>query len=311
MEYFLENVIKGLSSYPKYLQSKYFYDSTGDRLFQKIMASKDYYLTRAEMEILKNKSKQIAREICGKQKTDVVEFGPGDAVKSIHLIKRMVKNKCIGHYFPIDISENIIELLKKKFEKNLPSLKTIGLHGEYFSMLNQTKIHSDNKRLVIILGANIANYTPEGTMYFLRNLESKLASGDRVLIGFDLKKDPQKILAAYNDRQGFTSRFNLNLLSRINRELNGNFKVNQFTHYRTYDPGSGACKSYLISKRKQQVSIGQHKFNFEKDEDIYMEISQKYSLEQISDLADSSGFKQMKVFTDSKNYFADVLWQKP
>lgn len=311
MEQFLNDVLKGLQSHPKFLQSKYFYDKEGDRLFQKIMASKDYYLTNSEMEILKTQKKQIANSICKKnQKLDLVEFGPGDAVKSIHLIGELVGRNCIDHYIPIDISENIIQLLEKKFMRKFPKLNFSGMNGEYLSMLSEVNTKTSNPKIVLFLGANIGNFLPEAMLYFVKKLSAELSPGDMVLIGFDLKKDPDKILAAYNDREGYTTKFNLNLLTRINRELKGNFKVSQFRHFRNYDPGTGSCKSYLISKKDQEVKIGNARIRFQKDEPIFMEISQKYELSQIEEAATAAGFVQKKVFADKKNYFADVLWQK-
>lgn len=311
MEQFLENVLTGLQSEPKFLQSKYFYDKEGDRLFQKIMASEDYYLTNSEMEILKTQKKEIADSICKKnQKLDIVEFGPGDAIKSVHLIGELVKRNCIENYFPIDISENIIQMLEKKFENEFPTLKFSGLNGEYLSMLREVDKKSSNRKIVLFLGANIGNFLPEAMLYFIRKLSAALSPGDMALIGFDLKKDPNKILRAYNDREGFTKKFNLNLLKRINRELKGDFMPSQFSHFRSYDPGSGSCKSYLISKKKQEVKIGKKKIHFEKDEPVYMEISQKYDPSHIAEAAAAADFIQKKVFKDKNNYFADVLWQK-
>lgn len=310
MNQFLKDVLKGLQASPKYLNSKYFYDKKGDELFQKIMASDEYYLTNSEMDIFQHQSREMADSILSDEDTfDVIEFGPGDAVKSMHLIKELLSRKAIAVYFPIDISENIIGLLNQKLSKQFPDLKVHGLHGEYLRMLAQTNELSKNKKLVLFLGANIGNFKFHEMPDFCKDLNGMLSKGDLILIGFDLKKSPNKILAAYNDKEGLTSEFNLNLLARINKELNADFNVNSFEHYATYDPDSGACKSFLVSLIPQDVSIDGIPIHFEKDETIFMEISQKYSVPQIDEIALQCGFTPVAHFFDREKNFVDVLWK--
>ena len=310
MEPFLRDVLKGVQSSPKYLESKYFYDKKGDELFQKIMASGEYYLTNAEMEILSRQKKEIANSVSNHhKKIDVIEFGPGDATKSAHLIKELIKRNAIATYFPIDISENIIELLNKKLSENISELNVHGLNGQYLEMLAQVNTLSTNWKLVLFLGANIGNFKFHEMIPFCKKLNGLLSKGDLILIGFDLKKNPKKILAAYNDKSGFTRKFNLNLLTRINKELNADFRVNSFEHYATYDPDSGACKSYLVSLKKQKVLIGATLIQFKKDETIFMEISQKYSVGQIDEIAKECGFEPIDSFFDKGKCFVDVLWK--
>ena len=310
MNQFLKDVLKGLQASPKYLNSKYFYDKKGDELFQKIMASDEYYLTNSEMDIFLRQSKEIADSILLEEDTfDVIEFGPGDAVKSMHLVKELLKRKAIAVYFPIDISENIIGLLNQKLSKQLPDLKVHGLHGEYLHMLAQTNKLSKNKKLVLFLGANIGNFKFQEMPGFCKELNGMLSKGDLILIGFDLKKNPKKILAAYNDKEGLTSEFNLNLLTRINKELIADFNVNSFEHYATYDPDSGACKSFLVSLMTQNIYIDGTPIHFEKNETIFMEISQKYSIDQIDEIALQCGFTPVAYFFDKEKYFVDVLWK--
>ena len=310
MNQFLTDVLKGLSTSPKYLESKYFYDKKGDELFQKIMASDEYYLTNCEMEILKEQKDKIADAVFkDEDKLDVIEFGAGDATKSIYLLKEFCKRGIIANYFPIDISENIIGMLKENIPNEIPGLNIQGLHGEYFDMLAEANRISKRKKLVLFLGANIGNFKFDAMPAFCQKLRSLLSEGDMVLIGFDLKKDPKKILAAYNDSEGITSQFNLNLLRRINRELNANFDLNQFEHYATYNPDSGACKSFLISLKEQNVCIDETTINFKKEETIFMEISQKYSVAQIDEIAVQCGFTPAAHFFDSKEYFVDVVWK--
>src|SRR6185312_9567465 len=308
MNHFLKDVLKGLQSSPKYLDSKYFYDKKGDELFQKIMACDEYYLTKAEMEIFRKQPMQIAEKVLNETKhLDVIEFGPGDAVKSVHLLKELSKRKALANYFPIDISENIIELLSEQLPKKIPGVCIKGFAGEYLKMLAVVQKFSINRKLVLFLGANIGNFKFNQMPAFCKKLRSLLSEGDLVLIGFDLKKDPKKIVAAYDDEQGFTRAFNLNLLHRINKELHANFDVKSFEHFATYDPETGACKSYLISVKKQSVTIQTEVICFEKDEPVFMEISQKYSTEQIDRITGECGFQVMAHFFDQRNYFVDVI----
>ena len=161
----------------------------------------------------------------------------------------------------------------------------------------------------MFLGSNIGNMPVKDAEGFCKVLREHLSSGDMVLIGVDLKKNPKTVLAAYNDKEGITKRFNLNLLERINRELNADFDIAQFDHYAMYDPETGACKSYLISQAAQQVKInGTENISFDKDEYIYMEISQKYAIEQVNTMAAATGFKPIDQFFDSKNWFVDAVW---
>jgi dimethylhistidine N-methyltransferase len=310
MNQFLSDVLKGLRSSPKYLFSKYFYDQKGDELFQKIMATEDYYLTNCEMEIFSKQTDAIADSLLKNDPVlDVIEFGAGDATKSTFLLKELVKRNAIETYFPVDISKNIIDFLEKKLPGELPQLNIHGLNGEYLEMLAQTNNFSTKRKLVLFLGANIGNFKFNEMPVFCKKLRGLLSPDDMVLIGFDLKKNPKKILAAYNDREGFTTQFNLNLLTRINNELNGNFDLKNFEHYATYDPESGACKSYLVSLKKQQVVIADEVTGFEENETIFMEISQKYSMQQIDETALSCGFTPFTHFFDSKKYFVDVVWK--
>ena len=308
MNQFLTDVLKGLQSEPKYLDSKYFYDKKGDELFQKIMSSEEYYLTNAEMEIFSTQQSGIADEVLkNSNQLDVIEFGPGDATKSVHLLKELADRKAIANYFPIDISKNIIGFLNETLPKKIPGVAIHGLAGEYFEMLSSVNKISSNKKLVLFLGANIGNFKFNEMPHFLQKLRSSLSEGDMVLIGFDLKKNPRKILAAYNDSEGYTKEFNLNLLSRINKELKGNFAEGNFEHYAMYDPSSGACKSYLISLKNQRVTINGIEINFEKDEPVFMEISQKYSVKEINEFAQKTDFSNNADFFDSHHYFVDVI----
>lgn len=310
MNQFLKEVIQDLSSSPKSLNSKYFYDEKGDKLFQQIMNCPEYYPTNCEKEIFRERSKDLAIALKnGFEAFDLVEMGAGDATKSSYLLQELMTMKADFTYMPIDISSTMITHLEESLPAQIPGLKVNGLNGEYFEMLEKANQISANRKVVLMLGGNIGNETKENALEFCRKIRASLQQGDVILMGFDLKKNPEIILAAYNDAAGFTRDFNLNLLVRINQELGGNFNIAQFEHFPTYDPATGACKSYLISKTNQEVVIGGHTFHFQENEFIYMEISQKYDLTEIENLAKISGFNTVGHFFDHQKWFTDTVWQ--
>ncbi|MES2278140.1 MAG: L-histidine N(alpha)-methyltransferase [Bacteroidota bacterium] len=307
---FYNDVVNGLQQTPKRLDSKYFYDAEGDKLFQQIMNCDEYYLTNCEMEIFTKQTNQIAGVMMqGGQPFDLIELGAGDATKSSHLLKNLLAQKVDFTYLPIDISGHVIASLNATLPLSLPGLKIKGLQGEYFEMLQKAAAISGNRKVVLFMGSNIGNMPVADAEAFCAELRNNLNPGDMVIIGFDLKKNPETVLAAYNDSQGITKKFNLNLLTRINRELGADFDISQFHHYAMYDPETGSCKSYLVSLKDQQVRLPDTELvHFEKDEYIYMEISQKYSLNQTEQFAIKSGFKPVTSFFDSKEWFVDAVW---
>jgi L-histidine N-alpha-methyltransferase len=306
---FLKDVFTGLTSVPKHLQSKYFYDAVGDKLFQELMACEEYYPTNCEMEIFTSQTAEICKAITADGDAfDLIELGAGDATKSAHLLKHLIDNRTDFTYLPIDISENVISYLNMTLPVTLPGINITGLNGEYFDMLKTAAAISNKRKVVMFLGSNIGNMKVEDAHSFCKELRNNLSEGDMLLIGIDLKKNPKTVLAAYNDKEGITKRFNMNLLERINRELDGDFNTGQFDHYATYDPETGACKSYLVSLADQQVKIGHETISFQQDEYIFMEISQKYAVKQTNEMAASTGFKPVNHFFDSKKWFVDAIW---
>ncbi|MDF2430960.1 MAG: L-histidine Nalpha-methyltransferase [Mucilaginibacter sp.] len=307
---FYEDVIAGLTETPKHLSSKYFYDANGDKLFQDLMNCDEYYPTYCELEIFSDKTADICKAITGNgDPFDLIELGAGDATKSAYLLKYLLDNKADFTYLPIDISSNVISYLNIALPITLPGLQIAGLNGEYFDMLEKAASISNKRKVLLFLGSNIGNMPVSEAEVFCGKLRSHLSPGDMLLVGFDLKKNPKTILAAYNDKEGITKRFNLNLLERINRELKGDFDINQFEHYPTYDPETGACKSYLVSLVDQKVSINNTAtISFLKDEYIFMEISQKFTVAQTDKMAMDSAFKPIYHFYDSKKWFTDVIW---
>ncbi|MDO3643552.1 MAG: L-histidine N(alpha)-methyltransferase [Mucilaginibacter sp.] len=306
---FYEDVICGLSSSPKFLSSMYFYDAVGDKLFQDLMACDEYYPTNCELEIFSEKTAEICEAIMGDGDAfDLIELGAGDASKSTYLLKYLLEKGADFSYLPIDISSNTISYLNITLPVTLPNLQMTGLNGEYFDMLKKASVISNKRKVVMFLGSNIGNMPLDVATQFCADVRSHLSAGDMMLIGVDLKKNPATVLAAYNDKEGITKRFNLNMLERINRELGGDFDVSQFEHYPTYDPETGACKSYLISLRDQTVSIQGKSIFFAKDEYIFMEISQKFTVAEIDNMALTASFKPAVHFFDSKHWFTDAIW---
>ena len=310
MDDFLTDVWRGLNAEPKYLQSKYFYDEKGDALFKEIMACPEYYLTRCELEIFSDQSNEISRFIMNDlQSFDLVELGPGDATKSVYLLDALMTNKADFTYYPIDISEHVIAGLEASLPLRFPGIRISGLNGEYLKMLGEMKA-TGRQKVLLFLGYNIGNIPLPDTIDFLNELRFHLATGDMALIGFDLKKDPAIILAAYNDSSGITRRFNLNLLQRINDRLGADFDLARFEHQPEYDETTGSCRSYLVSRVNQSVNImGKGTIQFEKGDRIFMEVSQKYTVPQTDGFAAKAGLTPVHHFFDKKKWFLDALWR--
>ena len=273
---FANDVLIGLSQPLKWLPSKYIYDARGSRLFKKIMELPEYYLTRTEIEILESKKKEIAKEI-GDKEFNLIELGCGDGKKTKILLEQFLNNDQSLHFFPIDISEDSISEFIDCLRGQYPDLRSEGLVSDYFEGLYWLSAQNHRKNVVLFLGSNIGNFTPLKAGVFLSSLWQALNNDDLVLVGFDLRKNTDMMVKAYNDEKGITAAFNKNLLMRINRELKGNFELDQFEFYATYDVVEGAIQSYLISKIEQKVFIGELKwlFSLKAKEPIHTESSYK------------------------------------
>jgi dimethylhistidine N-methyltransferase len=309
---FAEDVRHGLSAAPKFLSSKYFYDDEGSRLFQEIMKLPEYYLTRAEFEVFSAQTKEIFAAFTRQNKSfDLIELGAGDGTKTAVLVDYFLRQNADFAYSPIDISREALDLLSAKFRAEFPRLSIRAQNGDYFSILETLKTASDRPKIILFLGSNIGNFSQTEAENFFKHLRAVMNENDLLFIGFDLQKDPRVILRAYDDASGVTAEFNLNLLRRINRELGANFDLEKFSHYAVYRPTECAARSFLISRAEQSVFIAalNQTFHFKAWEPIFMEISQKYSLEMIEDLARTSGFQVSQNFFDQQKYFVDSLWQ--
>lgn len=308
-----KDTLQGLSANPKFLLSKYFYDDAGSSIFQDIMQMPEYYLTNSEFEIFTSHKKQIADAFHdGVPGFDLIELGSGDGLKTKILLQYLVGKSVAFHYIPVDISLKANNELVQSLQSELPFLHVEAKTGDYFKEIKKLNGYSGLRKVILFLGSNIGNFSDKEINLFLGQLSAVCHQGDKVLIGFDLKKSPDLIMKAYSDPHGHTSRFNLNLLSRLNRELKADFNTSNYLYHAEYDPITGFTKSFLISCRQQSVYIAdlEQSFNFGMWEPIFMELSRKFDLQTIESLARDHGFVVEKQFTDSRNFFVDSLWVK-
>lgn len=308
---FAADIEAGLSKYPKQLSSKYFYDAVGDQLFQDIMAMPAYYLTNCEYSIFAQQKADILKAL-GDQPFELIELGAGDGTKTKVLLAHFLAEGADFTYRPIDISGNVLDQLEKACHQQFPELMVDAVEGDYNEALAQIQAEDNNRRKVLLfLGGNIGNFPLPSAQDFIIKLAKSLSPGDLLLTGFDLKKDPHIIQQAYDDPAGITAAFNLNLLSRINKELGGDFDLNKFIHWETYNPVSGEANSYIVSKEKQLVNIEQLQLSvhFAAWEAIAVEVSAKYGERDIIELAEKTGFQIVDNFIDQKAYFVDSLWE--
>ena len=311
-----DHVAHGFAQTPKSLSSKYFYDAAGSRLFQQIMALPEYYPTRTELAIFQAQGAAIVRalqagtaEAPAGQALAVVELGAGDGLKTKILLRELLAQAAAFTYVPVDISPSALDELVASLRQELPALPTEPLAAEYTAALT-TLAKRPGAKAVLFLGSNIGNFEPADQREFLQALAAPLTAADRLLVGFDLRKDPRRIRAAYDDAQGVTAEFNFNLLRRFNQELGADFQFENWQHYPDYDPSTGAMRSWLVSRRAQTVrvaALGGQAFDFAAWEAIHTENSFKFTLPQIAELAQAAGLRVVEVFQDEAGDFADVV----
>ncbi len=310
---FQDHVAEGLSAQTKFLSSRYFYDKKGDALFQQIMAMPEYYLTDSEMEIFTEQANDIisAFGMSKNQPFELIELGAGDGTKTVKLLTALEKQNYNFEYLPVDISQNALDQLKDALSSQLPKLKINPKQGEYFKVLESLLI-SDKPKVILFIGSNLGNLKDEMANKFLQSLSSYLKKDDKILLGLDLIKSVDIVLPAYNDAAGITRDFNLNLLTRINRELGGNFNVDHFSHQPEYSEKTGITKSFIKSDIAQSVTISclNKTFHFAKDELIHTEISRKYNDAILKQVLSKTNLSLIHKFTDQKKYFTDFLIKK-
>lgn len=305
-----KDTLIGLSSKPKFLLSKYLYNHRGSKIFEDIMRMPEYYLTDCEMEIFESYKKEIVSAFGkNKKKLELIELGAGNGLKTKIILSYLLDQNFDFKFIPIDISAKAVVELQHDLNCNLPDLKVDGRIGDYFQLI--ADLNGSANKVILFLGSNIGNFNPTQSHQFLHQLHTALNPGDKLLIGFDLKKDPEIILKAYNDPHGYTADFNLNLLQRINDELGAGFILNNFSHEEIYDKETGTAKSYLIAGKTHQVYIEKldKTIYFDQNEKIFMEMSQKYDQQMINSLAENSGFDVVENFRDHQSWFVNSLWR--
>ena len=304
---FAEDVRKGLSAQPKRFLPKYFYDELGSQLFEAICLLPEYYLTRAENEILARYSDDIVSSVAG-QKT-LLEMGSGSASKTRLIIEALLRRQSELLFIPVDISATALESSSRILLQSYPRLRIEAYAADYFAGLAELEKKPRPRTLALFLGSNISNFDLDEAHRFLKAMRSVLQNGDALLLGADLKKDPAILEAAYNDALGVTSAFNLNVLARINRELAGTFDLRSFQHRAFYNEELGRIEIYIESLVNQRVHIGKLdlEVEFAAGELIHTENSYKYDKAGIAQLAARTGFELSRTWLDSQERFSSNL----
>jgi dimethylhistidine N-methyltransferase len=305
---FADDVRRGLGAAPKRLFPKYFYDELGSQLFEAICLLPEYYLTRAENEILARYADEIVSAVDG-HKT-LLELGSGSASKTRRIIEALLKQQRDLLYIPIDISASALETSSRVLLQSYPSLRIKAYASDYYDGFAAIKSEDRGRTLALFLGSNIGNFDAIDARTFLRALREVLSSGDALLLGADLRKRREVLEAAYDDALGITAAFNLNLLARINREMDADFDLRAFKHYVRYDEEIGRVEVYIESLRAQTVSIGKLGMNirFDGGERIHTENSYKYDLAGLSKLAAETGFTRARTWLDKAERFSSNLF---
>lgn len=302
-----EDVRRGLTTQPKRFLPKYFYDELGSQLFEAICLLPEYYLTRAENEILQRYADEIVASVAGP--TRLIEMGSGSASKTRLLIEALLRKQTQLLFMPVDISATALENSSRILLQSYPRLNIEAYASDYFAALAELAKEQGTHTLALFLGSNISNFDPEEALKFLRALRQVLRAGDALLLGADLKKEKSVLEAAYNDALGVTAAFNLNVLARINRELGGNFDLRAFAHRAVYNEEAGRVEIYIESCCEQTVRIStlDLEVQFAAGEQIHTENSYKYNLENIDKLAAQTGFTRAQTWQDQKQQFSSNL----
>jgi dimethylhistidine N-methyltransferase len=313
---FAQDVRKGLSAEPKSLSSKYFYDNEGSRLFEQIMQLPEYYLTNAETEILEYHGFQLC-QLLGwdmEKPIEIIELGAGDGNKIKYFLDFLEKCGYDFVYRPVDISaeavKHLVDNLDGFDDGALVDVRIEPIITDY-AHINDVLLPTDKERWMFFLGSNLGNMENQQAKVFLKMITSSLKCGDKLMLGLDKAKDPETILQAYDDSQGITAAFNLNLLKRINRELGANFNLQQFKHAPNYNTELKRAESYIESLVDQEVYVRalDQSFQFTKGEKLKTEVSQKYDDAILNEITADLGLKQIGKVEDSKEQFMDVVFE--
>ena len=293
----------------KAINPKFFYDQKGSQLFEKICVLPEYYLTRTEISILKQIDGKLQSYLDGNFR--LVELGSGSSQKTRLLIDMLTRLQKHVEYFPIDISK-ILKTSSIALQSDYKKLHITGIIDNYENGLEFVKNYDGMKNLIIFLGSSFGNFDPENGIKFLQKINSSMKKGDLFLVGLDLVKDKDVLCQAYNDSQGITAQFNLNVLSRINSELGGNFDTSKFVHHVVYNENQNKIELYLRSLSKQTVEIPNADLMLEIDEDelIHTENSHKYTISQIKQMFTITGYQIKDMWNDDNRYYSLVLLSK-
>ncbi|GAC1499434.1 MAG: L-histidine N(alpha)-methyltransferase [Vulcanimicrobiaceae bacterium] len=301
---FADDVRAGLSHAPRTLPAKYFYDELGSSLFEAITLLPEYYLTRAETEILRQYGWEIVRSLQGP--FEILELGSGSAVKTRLLIEETLRVQRNLRYCPVDISPEALRASAAALVASYPNLSITGYAADYFAILGTPDLVLKRPVLALFLGSNIGNYEPLAAAKLLAAVGQSLRSGDALLIGADLKKDVRVLELAYNDPTGVTAAFNKNVLARVNRAFSGNFALNSFRHVARYDTARGAVDSFLEAISAQRCTIADLDLElaFAPGERIHTEASYKFSVPELEAIALPAGFELANTWYDSERLFS-------
>ena len=300
---FLNDVVNGLSSSKKQLSPKYFYDEAGAKIFERICTTPEYYPTRTETIILKNSAAEIARAIG--PNAALIEYGSG-ALEKVKIILNALENPLA--LAPIDISEEQLDIAAKNIQKEFPHLNVLPLPGDFTKPVKlPEELFEARKQVAFFPGSTIGNFEKADAVNFLKSVRTTIGDDGLMLIGVDLQKNRDALLKAYNDAAGVTSEFNKNILTRINRELAGNFNLNEFEHVAKYNEEHHRVEMHLKSLADQTVSISGAVFHFALDETIHTENCYKYTQASFSSLANVAGFFSISTWTDPDELFSVVL----
>ncbi len=297
---FFEDVVAGLSESPRSLPCKYFYDERGSQLFDKICELEEYYLTRAELSIMDRYSEEMADQIG--PGVMLVEYGSGSSMKTRLLLDHLCDPVA---YVPVDISREHLQRAADKLAIAYPHIEVLPVCADFTRGFHlPDSIRDATHNAVYFPGSTIGNFEPEAARAILIRIATMCGTGGGLLIGIDLQKDVDIIEAAYNDAKGVTSEFNLNLLSRINRELDGDIDVDQFEHEANYNEERGRVELQLVSQCAQEVRIGDESFTFTKGDAILTECSHKYTISGFANLGNEAGLMLRRHWTDQHERFA-------
>lgn len=299
----LRDVLDGLARQPKSIPSKYFYDARGSELFERICAQPEYYLTRAETEILEGHGADIAAAVGPRPL--VLEYGSGSGVKTRRLLQALQQPVA---YVPVEISRSALADSVAELGAAFPDIEMLPVYADFSRPVTLPDARAAPARVLVFFpGSTIGNFAPRDAQGLLKVMREDMGASGLALVGIDLQKDPAMLEAAYNDAAGVTAAFTLNLLLRINRELDADFDVARFAHRARYDAAAGRIETHIVSRQAQRVQIDGHVFAFAAGETIHVEYSHKYTIDAFAGMASAVGLRVKQHWCDREERFAAVL----